>query len=199
MNKGRVEAFTDAVVAIIMTIMVLEFKTLEEPTLEALFSEAPYLFAYIVSFVFICVAWYNHHYMFALADRISKRTFWVNNFWMFTMSLLPMAAAWAGNSIDDRVPEYFYIVIFFLWSLAYLFLTKSIAKDLDVTSPEKAAKIRSMPPYKFMTSILFPIAIIVATVAVYFFPPAGLILTLIELVYMAFNTTPDSDRIEGME
>jgi len=61
MNKGRVEAFTDAVIAIALTIMVLEFKTPEEPTFTALMANWSYLVAYLISFLFIGVAWYNHH------------------------------------------------------------------------------------------------------------------------------------------
>ncbi|KRN94771.1 hypothetical protein IV81_GL001048 [Pediococcus stilesii] len=73
MNKSRVEAFTDAVVAIIMTIMILEFKTPETDRWSGIIAEVPYLFAYIVSFIFIAVAWYNHHYMFSIAKRITKK------------------------------------------------------------------------------------------------------------------------------
>ncbi|MFT9353950.1 MAG: TMEM175 family protein, partial [Lacticaseibacillus paracasei] len=72
MNKGRVEAFTDAVVAIILTIMVLEFKTPETAKWTGIIHQLPYFFAYIVSFLFVGVAWYNHHYMFALALRMTN-------------------------------------------------------------------------------------------------------------------------------
>lgn len=121
MNKARVEAFTDAVVAIIMTIMVLEFKTPESPQWTAILHEGPYLFAFGVSFVFIAVAWYNHHYMFSLAERISKRVYWLNIAWLFAMSLLPVATAWAGRYLQARGPEYFYLLVFFLWSKTYLY------------------------------------------------------------------------------
>lgn len=97
MNKGRVEAFTDAVVAIILTIMVLEFKTPETAKWTGIIHQLPYFFAYIVSFLFVGVAWYNHHYMFALALRISKKVYWINNLWLFSMSLLPVATGWVGK------------------------------------------------------------------------------------------------------
>ena len=77
MNKGRVEAFTDAVVAIILTIMVLEFKTPETAKWTGIIHQLPYFFAYIVSFLFVGVAWYNHHYMFALALRILDRCIYI--------------------------------------------------------------------------------------------------------------------------
>lgn len=93
MNHARVEAFTDAIVAILMTIMVLEFKTPTSPDWRAIFADLPYLFAYVVSFLFMGVAWYNHHYMFALSKRLTKRVFWLNNLWLLTMSLIPVATA----------------------------------------------------------------------------------------------------------
>ncbi|WP_249214978.1 TMEM175 family protein [Lactiplantibacillus plantarum] len=79
MNKGRVEAFTDAVVAIVMTIMVLEFEVPSEPTFAAFAENGSYFIAYLISFLFIGVAWYNHHYMLTLTKRISKRVYWLNN------------------------------------------------------------------------------------------------------------------------
>lgn len=91
MNKSRVEAYTDAVIAIILTIMVLEFQVPDSPSWHKIIEQLPDFFAYIVSFVFIGVAWYNHHYMFGIASRITKKVYWVNNLWLFSMSLLPVA------------------------------------------------------------------------------------------------------------
>ncbi len=193
MNHSRVEAFTDAVVAIIMTIMVLEFKAPASPRLTAILADVPYLFAYLVSFLFIGVAWYNHHYMFALAKRISKRVYWVNNFWLLTMSLLPVATAWAGEYLAARGPEFFYLVVFFAWSVAYWLLTRALIADHRGTPV--AAQLQKMPPYRFMNSWQLPTFTIVLAVAVYFFPPACLIATLIELIYMALHTNADSDQV----
>ncbi|WP_179393885.1 TMEM175 family protein [Lacticaseibacillus absianus] len=193
MNRARVEAFTDAVVAIIMTIMVLEFKVPESPRLTAILAELPYLFAYLVSFLFIGVAWYNHHYMFARAQRISKRVYWVNNFWLFTMSLLPVATAWAGEYLSARGPEFFYLMVFFAWSVAYWGLTRALIADHRGTPV--AAQLASMPPYRFMNSWRLLTFTLVLAVVVYFYPPACLIATLGELIYMALHTTADSDRV----
>lgn len=195
MNKGRVEAFTDAVVAIIMTIMILEFKTPDSFIWTAILADLPYLFAYSISFLFMGVAWYNHHYMFALATRITKKIYWINNLWLFTMSMIPVTTAWTGRFIDHRGPEYFYLLIFFFWSVAYLWLSQAIAEELETTKPERATKIRKMPPFQFMSSWRFPAMNIATAIGIYFFPPICLIVTLIELIYMAFHTTPDSDRI----
>lgn len=199
-KKNRVEAFTDAVVAIIMTIMVLEFKIPEGAQWTAILNELPYLFAYVVSFLFIGVAWYNHHYMFALANRISKKIYWINNFWLFTMSLLPMATAWAGTYMNSRAPEYFYLLIFILWSFAYYILSKAIYQELKQSNSKNADKIVQMPPYRFMnsgTKCIVTNGLLI--VAIYFFPPSCLIFALLELSYMAFHTTKDSDEIELTE
>lgn len=195
MNKGRVEAFTDAVVAIIMTIMVLEFKTPEDYDLAAILADIPYLFAYIVSFLFIGVAWYNHHYMFALATRITKKIYWINNLWLLTMSLVPVSTAWVGRFLNEPIPELFYLLIFFLWSLAYLWLSRAIAEVMDAVDPEKAAKIREMPPYRYMASWRFVIVNIVMAGMIFIFPPSCVFLTLLELIYMAFHTNDDSDQV----
>lgn len=195
MNKGRVEAFTDAVVAIIMTIMVLEFKTPEDYDLGAIISDAPYFFAYLVSFLFIGVAWYNHHYMFALATRITKKTYWVNNFWLLTMSLIPVSTAWVGSFMDKTIPELFYLLVFFFWSLAYLWLSRTIAETLEVTEPERAAKIRKMPPYRFLMSWRFILANLFMGIMIFIYPPSCIFLTLLELIYMAFHTNDDSDQV----
>ncbi|KRO03674.1 hypothetical protein IV54_GL002135 [Levilactobacillus paucivorans] len=110
MDKGRVAAFTDAVVAIVLTIMVLEFKTPEEPTFAALASEWSYFVAYLISFLFIGVAWYNHHYMFALTKRVTKGVYWVNNLWILVMAMLPVSTAWAGRFIMAVLLHYLHAV-----------------------------------------------------------------------------------------
>lgn len=97
MNKGRVEAFTDAIVAIIMTIMVLELKIPEGSNFQALLDERYYFIAYLISFFMIATTWYNHHYIFTVSKWISKRAFWANCIWLFLMSLIPVSTAWISK------------------------------------------------------------------------------------------------------
>ncbi|WP_268912363.1 TMEM175 family protein [Lentilactobacillus sp. SPB1-3] len=196
MDKSRVAAFTDAVVAIIMTIMVLEFKTPETYNWSGILDEGTYFFAYAISFLFILVAWYNHHYMFALAPRITKRIFWINNAWLFSMSIIPVSTAWVGKFMMNKAPEYFYLIIFLFWSLAYESLTKEIIKASKASGhKEIAKKIASMPPYRLLNSWRSLILYAVVLVMIQYFPPMGLLVTLAELLYMAFHTTDDSDQI----
>ncbi|MGO3601890.1 MAG: TMEM175 family protein [Enterococcus malodoratus] len=195
MNKGRVEAFSDAIVAIIMTIMILEFKTPHDFHWTAILEDLPYLFAYAVSFFFIAVAWYNHHYMFSLTKRVTKSIYWINNIWLFTMAMIPVATAWAGEFMLYHAPEYFYLLIFTLWSMAYYWLSRTIDRVNHEANPEISQKIKKMGPYFYMGSIYFPLTVLATAIGIYFYPPIGLIATLIELIVMAFWTNDDSDKI----
>lgn len=196
MNKGRVEAYTDAVVAIILTIMVLEFKTPETAQWEEITKQIPYFFAYIVSFVFIGVAWYNHHYMFTLANRITKKVYWVNNLWLFSMSLLPVATGWVGKFPQYTNPEYFYLLIFTFWSITYRWLSDTIRKTADHRNTTVSQKIEQMLPFRFLNSLFFPLSVVVIAVGIYFYPLLGIIITLIELIILGLLTSPDSDKIK---
>lgn len=196
MNKGRVEAYTDAVVAIILTIMVLEFKTPETAQWEEITKQIPYFFAYIVSFVFIGVAWYNHHYMFTLANRITKKVYWVNNLWLFSMSLLPVATGWVGKFPQYTNPEYFYLIIFTFWSITYRWLSDTIRKTADHRNTTVSQKIEQMLPFRFLNSLFFPLSVVVIAVGIYFYPLLGIIITLIELIILGLLTSPDSDKIK---
>ncbi len=196
MNKGRVEAFTDAVIAIVMTIMVLEFKTPDQPTFKALAANGSYLTAYLISFLFIGVAWYNHHYMFTLTRRVTKRIYWLNNLWLLSMSLLPVATAWAGRFISQAQPELFYFLIFVLWALAYIALSHAIVVANQGDHPEVSAKIRHMLVYRLHTSWWFwVITVAMAGLIVFIWPPLSLVFTVIELILMAIFTTDDSDQL----
>lgn len=196
MNKGRVEAYTDAVVAIILTIMVLEFKTPETAQWEEITKQIPYFFAYIVSFVFIGVAWYNHHYMFTLANRITKKVYWVNNLWLFSMSLLPVATGWVGKFPQYASPEYFYLLIFTFWSVTYRWLSDTIRKTADQRNTTVSQKIEQMLPFRFLNSLFFPLSVVVIAVGIYFCPLLGITITLIELIILGLLTSPDSDKIK---
>ena len=195
MNKGRVEAFTDAVVAIILTIMVLEFKTPETAKWTGIIHQLPYFFAYIVSFLFVGVAWYNHHYMFALALRISKKVYWINNLWLFSMSLLPVATGWVGKFPQATGPEYLYLFVFIFWSLSYLWLSDAIRKTPEHVHTAVSQKIAQMFPFKFLSSIFFPLSIVITAIGIYFYPALGISITFVGLTILSFLTPSDSDQV----
>ncbi|MFD1455082.1 TMEM175 family protein [Levilactobacillus lanxiensis] len=195
MDKGRVAAFTDAVVAIVLTIMVLEFKTPEEPTFAALASEWSYFVAYLISFLFIGVAWYNHHYMFALTKRVTKSLYWVNNLWILVMAMLPVSTAWAGRFIMDVQPELFYFIIFTCWTLVYAALSYTVMRVNRKRHPEVARKIRCMPAYRVHVSVWFWLVWVIVLGLIFVWPPISLLFTLADLSMMAIRTSDDSDKL----
>jgi uncharacterized membrane protein len=98
MNKGRLEAFTDGVIAIIITIMVLELKVPQGGDLSALSAELPVLLAYVLSFVNVGLYWNNHHHLLHATDRIDGRVLWANLFLLFWLSLVPFVIRWHDAS-----------------------------------------------------------------------------------------------------
>ncbi|KRN75429.1 integral membrane protein [Weissella kandleri] len=195
MNKGRVEAFTDAIIAIIATIMILEFKMPQNSNFMALLSEWSYLLAYAISFFFIMVAWFNHHYMFTLLPRLTKKIFWVNNIWLFSMSIIPVSTAWVGRFVSDRTPEYFYFFIFAVWTVTYVWLSYTIMMEIQKIDEVKADKIRQMIIYQVLTSKWFLLGVVLMLIVAYFVPWVILIFTIIELIVYAINTSVDADQL----
>lgn len=128
MSKSRLEAFTDAVIAIVMTILVLELHQPTTDTLAGLAGVEKKLFIYIVSFVMLAIYWNNHHHMFQLVKTIDGRVLWANNFFIFTLTLVPFATAWVGDFIDSLVPQITYGLMVLLANISYLVLTRELVR-----------------------------------------------------------------------
>jgi len=126
MGKGRLEAFSDGVLAIIITIMVLELRVPLGETLSALRPLAPVLFSYVLSFVFIATYWNNHHHLFLATERVSGKVLWANMALLFFLSLVPFGTAWMGETHFATVPTAVYAGILLLCSLAYWLLQNAI-------------------------------------------------------------------------
>jgi uncharacterized membrane protein len=126
MGKGRLEAFSDGVIAVIITIMVLEIKVPHGADLEALKPVLPVFLSYVLSFVIIGIYWNNHHHMLHMADHVDAKIMWANLHLLFWLSLVPVATAWVGENPYDEVPTAFYGVVFLMAGIAYLFLQRAI-------------------------------------------------------------------------
>ena len=129
MRTGRLEAFSDGVLAIIITIMVLEIHVPEEPTLggeHGLAGSATGLLTYLLSFIYIGIYWNNHHHLFQLTRRVSGRVLWANLFLLFSLSLMPFSTAWMDESGLARTPVVSYGVNLLAAALAYLVLYRTI-------------------------------------------------------------------------
>src|SRR5438045_8771263 len=104
LGKGRIEAFSDGVLAVVITIMVLELHAPPEPTLEALRQVLPTFLAYVLSFVFLGIYWNSHHHLFHSVQHVNGPILWANNFLLFTLSLVPFTTDWMGETGYAMIP-----------------------------------------------------------------------------------------------
>jgi uncharacterized membrane protein len=126
MRTSRLEAFSDAVLAIIITIMVLDLKVPEEPTLHALGDSATGFLTYLLSFVYVGIYWNNHHHMFQVVDRVNGTILWCNLHLLFWLSLFPFTTAWVDETTFSRTPVVVYGVNLLLAAVAYYVLQLAI-------------------------------------------------------------------------
>ena len=128
MPKNRLEAFTDAVIAIIMTILVLELHEPNGDTWEALAALGYRFFIYIVSFIILAIYWNNHHHLFQVVHKINGRVLWANSFFVFALSLFPFATSWISEYINSLAPEMTYGFVTLTANIAYYILAKELVK-----------------------------------------------------------------------
>lgn len=128
MSKGRIEIFTDGVVAIVMTLLVLELRQPKEGTWQSLLSVERHFIVYIVSFIMLAIYWNNHHHMFQLVHKIDGRVLWANNFFLFTLTLFPFATAWLGEFSESLAPQITYGAVMLLANIAYLILITELIR-----------------------------------------------------------------------
>ena len=126
MGKGRLEAFSDGVLAIIITIMVLELKAPEEPTVTALLPLVPTFLSYILSFIFVGIYWNNHHHLFQAVEQVDGRILWANLHLLFWLSLTPFVTAWMGANNFAAWPVALYGVDLLLAGVAYFILVRTL-------------------------------------------------------------------------
>ena len=124
MGTGRLEAFSDGVIAIIITIMVLEFKVPHDTSISALISLWPTFMCYALSFIYVGIYWNNHHHMLLVAEEINGRILWANLHLLFWLSLIPFTTAWMGENHFVALPTALYGVVLFMAATAYYILAK---------------------------------------------------------------------------
>lgn len=129
MKKGRLEAFSDGVIAIIITIMVLELKVPEHgKDLAALVSLWPFFLSYVLSFVYVGIYWNNHHHMLYLVSNITGGTLWANLNLLFWLSLIPFGTSWMAENHFSSIPVAVYGCILLMCGAAYTLLARILAK-----------------------------------------------------------------------
>jgi uncharacterized membrane protein len=125
-GKGRLEAFSDGVIAIIITIMVLELKVPHGADLAALMPLVPVFFSYVLSFIYVGIFWNNHHHMLHASSVVDGRVLWANLNLMFWLSLIPFTTGWMGENHFEPLPVALYGVMLFMSALAYTLLEKAL-------------------------------------------------------------------------
>ncbi len=126
MTKNRLEAFSDGVLAIIITIMVLELRVPHGAELSALRPLLPALGSYLLSFVYLAIYWNNHHHMLHATNRVNGRVLWANMHLLFWLSLFPFVSGWMGENHFSPLPSALYGVVLLMASAAYWLLTRAI-------------------------------------------------------------------------
>lgn len=186
MGKGRLEAFSDGVIAIIITIMVLELRIPQGDDPRVLLPLVPVFLSYLLSFVYVGIYWNNHHHMLQAAQHVSGGILWANLHLLFWLSLFPFATGWMGENHFAAMPCALYGVILFMAAVAYAILQHAIIVAHGRDSLLKVAVGRDLKGK--LSPVLYLIAIPVAFEAVWL---AESIYVLVALLWLV----PDS-RIE---
>lgn len=128
MNKSRLEAFSDGVLAIIITIMILEIKVPEDDSFESLKPLIPVILSYVLSFVYVGIYWNNHHHMLQVVKKVNGSILWSNLFLLFWLSLIPFGTSWIGEQHFSAVPMSIYGFILLMCAVSYIILANKIIK-----------------------------------------------------------------------
>jgi uncharacterized membrane protein len=160
MRTGRLEAFSDGVIAIIITIMVLEMKVPHGDALSDLVTLLPVFLSYVLSFVYVGIYWNNHHHMLHVTTTVTGAILWANLYLLFWLSLFPFATGWMGENHFSALPTTFYGFVLLMAAIAYYLLQQLIIRSQGPDSILKKAVGRD---WKGKLSPVLYIAAIVAT------------------------------------
>ena len=139
MGKTRLEAFSDGVIAIIITIMVLELKVPHDPSFDGLVKLAPVFLSYVLSFVYVAIYWNNHHHMLHLGHKVTGGILWANMHLLFWLSLVPFVTGWMGENHFAPLPAALYGFVLLMAGAAYFILQLRIIAAQGPNSPLAAA------------------------------------------------------------
>ena len=160
MGKTRLEAFSDGVLAIIITIMVLELKVPQGDKLETLTPLLPVLLSYVLSFIYVGIYWNNHHHMLHATERVTGGILWANLHLLFWLSLLPFVTGWMGENHFAATPVRLYGIVLLMAALAFWLLQKTIIASQGETSLLARAVGRDIKGK--LSQIIYVLAIIAA-------------------------------------
>jgi uncharacterized membrane protein len=158
MGTNRLEAFSDGVIAIIITIMVLEMKVPHDASVDALLKLWPVFVSYALSFIIVAIYWVNHHHLLHLLKRVNAKVLWLNNLLLFCMSLMPFVTGYMGENHFTPLSVSIYGAVAFASALAFLFLRHAI----EQSHGHIAQEFREHRNRKNMLSLTIYLAAIIA-------------------------------------
>lgn len=141
MGKGRLEAFSDGVLAVALTIMVLEIKAPEGTSAAALWAVVPSFLTYVLSFIYVAIYWNNHHHLLHTARRVNGRILWANLHLLFWLTLIPFATKWLSEGHEATLPTVLYGVVLMMSGAAYAVLVRAIVSAHGGETSELAQAI----------------------------------------------------------
>jgi len=188
MNKDRFETFTDAVIAIIMTLMILEIK-LPDLSVSNLSAFSIHIGIYALSFIVIAITWQNHHVMFLHIDKINTNMIWLNFAMLFSMSLIPLATGHLGEHLLQQESHMLYGAVMTAVALPYTLLQMNVTRTLTQLSEKSGSKINRL---NWVATILYALSVPLSHLSIYF---STLIFLVFPIVYFILpkkltNTMP---------
>lgn len=177
------EAFSDGVLAIIITIMVLKLNAPKDLTFSAIKEVFPTFLAYILSYIYVGIYWTNHHHLINMTSSVSGKLLWKNLHWIFWMSLIPMATEWMGLNPYESLPAVFYGIILFMCALSYNIIQGEVIRINGIDS--KVSQSIGKDLKGKISIVVYAIAIVFA----FYFPViAYLIYILVALIWIVPDT-----------
>lgn len=191
MTKTRLEAFSDGVFAIIITIMVLELKIPHDSSLEALTKLWPVFLSYVMSFIFIGIYWGNHHHLLSTVHHVTGGMIWANNSLLFSLSLIPFTTGWMGENHFDKLPVAVYAFNLLFAGVMYYILQKVIVRHY--THSTKMIEALKKSGYKGNLSVI----LYASSIPIAFFAPyvSAIIFVLVAIAWII----PDRNLEEAMK
>ncbi|MGT2957445.1 hypothetical protein A9Q68_03845 [Streptococcus bovimastitidis] len=165
MKSSRLEAFSDGVLAIIITIMILELKVPESYQLASLLAVLPKLLAYLLSYAYVAIYWNNHHHLLSSITKTNAKVLWGNMMWLFFMSLIPFSTAWLSHFYKEQLPAMVYGIVFLLTAFAYIYLQKQVVNISD--AKEELQEVIGKDKKGKISAIFYTISIILSFVSSY--------------------------------
>ena len=192
MGKGRVEAFSDGVIAIIITIMVLELKVPHVASWEALKPLIPVFLCYIMSFIYIGIYWNNHHHLYHAVNKVNGQVLWANLHLLFWLSLVPFVTAWMGENHYESLPVAFYGFVLLMSGFAY---ELQVNRLFAIHDKDSALVMTLKRDYKGAASV----AIYLAAISLSFWSPylACSLYILVAILWLIPNRRLEKEMSHG--